>query len=107
VRNSASICIRSAHPFRSRAFSCSNDSWTEGGINWGTKPAPGSQQAQTSLSAVGWYEWSLTSYVNTEFGGDKVVTVILAETENKNIVTWLSSKENASGNGPQLVVISQ
>jgi len=89
------------------ALTVSVDSWTESGITWANKAATGSAAATASVSSANtWYEWNITSYVSTEFAGDKVVSMCMADTGALNRFHKYNSKE-ASSNKPQLVVISQ
>ena len=90
------------------AFSCSDDSWLESTLCWNNRAAKGTSQASLSVQNTGWYEWNITSYVNTEFTGNKVVTVIMSEENNLNIWTqWWTKEKSATTYDPRLVVISQ
>jgi len=92
-----------------KAYSCATDTWIESGtgsITWNNKPAWGTQQATMSLPSTGWGEATLTSYINANFNGDKLVTIVLMDDANLNINVQGYSDE-ASSNKPALVVISQ
>ena len=50
----------------------------------------------------------ITSYANTEFAGDKIVSVYLSEENDRNIWTqWWSKEKSGTTYDPRLVVISQ
>jgi hypothetical protein len=60
----------------------SSDSWTES-VTWNTKPASSTVLATTAASgfaANGWVEIDVTSQVNTELTGDKILSVRLRST---------------------------
>ncbi len=89
-------------------FSCSDDSWVESTLCWNNKPAKGTSQASLSVQNTGWYEWTITSYVNTEFAGDKVVTVIMSEENSLNIWTqWWTKEYTGTTYDPRLIVTTQ
>lgn len=84
------------------------DTWVESGsssITWNNQP--GSTGAATigtlNVTAAGWYNIDVTSYVNSQMSGDKKMTFKL-QVENGNGATLsFNSKENAS-NKPTLTV---
>ncbi|WP_217595051.1 glycoside hydrolase family 9 protein [Cohnella sp. GbtcB17] len=85
-----------------------NDSWIEsgtGGITWNNQP--GSTNAvligTLNVSAAGWYTIDATTYVNSQFGGDKKVTFKLQVENNNGASISLNSKENTA-NKPVLTV---
>jgi 2',3'-cyclic-nucleotide 2'-phosphodiesterase (5'-nucleotidase family) len=58
----------------------SDDSWTEGGVNYGNQPVPGAvldTQTLASGTTNVWYAWSVTGFVQSQFAGDKVVSLLL------------------------------
>ncbi|WP_309399749.1 polysaccharide lyase family 8 super-sandwich domain-containing protein [Cerasicoccus maritimus] len=81
----------------------SDDSWTEGGINWNNQPSAGSliQSFSVESADIG-NEVSLdvTSYVTTEASGDGTASFILVQPSNTDRMIEFSSHE--SGNGPTL-----
>jgi 2',3'-cyclic-nucleotide 2'-phosphodiesterase (5'-nucleotidase family) len=91
--------------------SASDDTWTETGINWSTQPALGAvldTQTLTSGTTNVWYNWNVTSFVQSEFAGDKTASLLLKPvTENSADATAPSygfdSKEFAS-NKPVLQI---
>lgn len=84
------------------------DTWVESGsssITWNNQP--GSTGAVTigtlNVTAAGWYNIDVTSYVNSQMSGDKKMTFKL-QVENGNGATLsFNSKENAA-NKPALTV---
>lgn len=89
------------------AYGADNDSWTETGITFNNAPAA----ATAALSSAGvnnianYYELDVTSYVKTQFAGDKIVTFLIKDPLTKNSNLVFNSKEKAA-NKPQLVVVS-
>jgi hypothetical protein len=88
-------------------YSSSNTSWTETGLNWNNKPAPGPVMWATVApqSTAAWHEWDITRYLQAEkTSGRNVVTLVLknsAPTTTGSIA--FNARENAS-NKPQLVI---
>jgi hypothetical protein len=88
-----------------------DDTWTETGLNWSNQPALGSvldTQTLASGTTNVWYGWNVTSFVQSQFGGDKTVSLLLKPvTEGSGDVTAPSyafdAKEFGS-NAPVLVV---
>ncbi|MFZ4856659.1 MAG: MBG domain-containing protein [Desulfuromonadaceae bacterium] len=91
--------------------STTDDTWAEAVINWNTQPAPGSvldTQTLTSGTVNMWYNWNVTSFVQSEFTGDKTASLLLKPaTENSADAIapgyGFDSKEYAS-NKPVLLV---
>ncbi len=89
------------------AYGVNSDSWTETGITFNNAPAA----STAALSSAGvnntakYYEIDVTSFVKTQFAGDKIVSFLIKDPSNKNINLEFNSKENAN-NRPQLVVVS-
>ncbi len=55
----------------------SNDSWTESGIIWNNKPVIGSIINSTSVSFSAWAIWNVLSQVQSEYNGDKIISIAL------------------------------
>jgi len=80
------------------------DSWSEGTITWNNAPAVGALAA--SNMTVGninqFYSWSLTSYTQTQYSGDKVLSVVVKlplddpSQVNPNYSKDFASKENTN-----------
>ncbi|MGE5548927.1 MAG: DNRLRE domain-containing protein, partial [Bacteroidota bacterium] len=88
------------------AYTCTTDSWTETGITYSNKPAKGTLITSVNIpSAAAWYSFDVTDFVNGQYAGDKIVTIILAQgsTVKKNV--YFNSKEAASDK-PVLEVIT-
>jgi len=94
-----------------KIYSCATDTWTETGITWTNKPAWGTQQASftTPPAQYAWATVDVTSYINANFNGDKLVTLVVRDDANLNkIVQYYSDETGASGGyRPYLSVISQ
>ncbi len=86
-------------------FGVSNDSWTESGITFNNAPAatPGALSYTGVNNVAGYYEFDITSFVQTELTGDEIVSVVIKDTTTKNLNVQFNSKEN-SANPPQLVI---
>ena len=90
------------------------DTWTETGVNWNTQPTLGSVLDTQTLAAGNinlWYNWNVTSFVQTELNGDKTVSLAVKPvTEGSADATAPSygfdSKEYGS-NMPVLQVTAQ
>ena len=85
-----------------------DDSWTETGVTWNNRPTKGASVGQISVpTSTGYKEWTITSYVNTEFAGNKLVSLYVDDESNQNVATQWTAKEKGTGYKPELVVISQ
>ena len=58
----------------------SDDSWNEHTITWNNMPGAGAQLDSKRIGLPRWYEWDVTSAVQQEFSGDKVLSVRLSIT---------------------------
>ena len=89
-----------------QVYSCATDSWTETGITWNNKPAKGTQLVNTSVSTTSAYAvFSVTSFVNGEYAGDKTVTLVVVQPNDSAKLIQCSSDEAAT-NKPILEVIT-
>ncbi|MDR6549904.1 DNRLRE domain-containing protein [Paenibacillus qinlingensis] len=78
------------------------DSWTEAALTWNNKPAIGSAAGSIAMNATNaYYEIDITSYVQAQIAGDKIVSIELQESAGK--YTTLNTSENGA-NKPQLVI---
>jgi len=95
--------------YPAKVYSCSTDTWTESTLKWSNKPAIGTVQANFTINpTAGWHEIDLTSYVNAEFAGDKIVTFVIRDDQYQNKMAQAYSKETGGTDyKPQLVVITQ
>lgn len=87
------------------AYSVDNDSWTENGITYNNAPAATSPAlGSASVSNQGqFYEFDASNYVINQFAGDKTVSFLITDPNNKNTNIVFNSRENTA-NSPQLVV---
>ncbi len=79
------------------------DAWTELGVTWNNMPATGTQLTTTNITATGYWEWNVTSYVQSQAAGDGVVSMVFQDDAAANVQLGISSKEFGS-NAPQLVL---
>lgn len=89
-----------------KVYSCDDDSWTNNGITWNNQPATGTPQASIDVSTAGlWYEADITSWVASQFGGNKVVSVVIRDDEYLNRNSQYYSIETGAGAyEPHLVI---
>jgi regulation of enolase protein 1 (concanavalin A-like superfamily) len=81
------------------------DAWDESTVTWSSAPAEGSSLNSVVVSAASqYYEWDITSYVQTESVGDGIVSLVFYDAAASNLQTIFSSKE-AGSNMPQLVIV--
>jgi hypothetical protein len=89
------------------SYGVNTDSWSETAITFNTAPAA----STSALSSVGvnntakYYELDVTSYVKTQFAGDKIVSLLIKNPTTQNSLLSFNSREKTS-NRPQLVVVS-
>jgi hypothetical protein len=82
------------------------DAWTETAINWNNAPVAGNLIATTAITTAGvYYEWNVTSYVQSQAAGDGIVSLVFSDAATTNAQITFNSKE-ATANKPQLVVTS-
>ena len=79
-----------------KAYSIEDDSWTETGITWNNKRAAGTQLGEMHVAGLNeWYEIDVTTYVQSQYTGDKVVSLSLAQ-DSAGLYTTFSSREDSS-----------
>ena len=102
-------------PMPADLYSSATDSWIEsgaGGLTWNNQPSLGSVLDTQTFSALNtWYTWDATSFVQAEYAGDKLVSLLVKpQTENSADATAPSygfdSKEYTSTH-PYLKVTTQ
>ncbi|MFQ5999299.1 MAG: PKD domain-containing protein [Candidatus Bathyarchaeia archaeon] len=78
------------------------DSWSEGAITWNNAPSVGAFVASTDVGGVNQsYFWDITSYAQTEYSGDKILSVVVKflqddpSQNNPNYERKFASKENS------------
>ena len=93
--------------------SSTTDTWGETTITWNNQPAFSDTLDSVTLNANAlnfWYQWDATSFVQSEWGGDKMVSLMVkSTTEGSTDATppsyGFDSKEYSSGaNAPYLQV---
>ncbi|HZH66940.1 MAG TPA: DNRLRE domain-containing protein, partial [Flavisolibacter sp.] len=81
------------------------DSWAENSIYFNI--APGASTSALSTVSVNntrkYYEFDVTGYVKTQATGDKIVSFLIKNPANQNMLVNFNSKENRQ-NKPQLVI---
>jgi hypothetical protein len=84
----------------------SPSNWTEAGITWNTQPTTAASLSTVVVagSTPAWYEWNVTSYVQSEkaAGRSSVTLGLKSSTVSATIATFSSSE--AGSNAPQLLV---
>jgi PKD repeat protein len=56
-------------------YRCTNDSWTETGVNWNNKPDTSTFIGTINNNGSGLAEWDITKLLNSEWRGDKILTL--------------------------------
>jgi 2',3'-cyclic-nucleotide 2'-phosphodiesterase (5'-nucleotidase family) len=88
-----------------------SDSWTETGITWNTQPGFGEVLATQTLAPGNtniWYSWDVTSYVQSQWAGSKLVSLLVKPAAENSVDSTppsyaFDSKEYGS-NTPMLQV---
>ena len=83
-----------------------NDSWSEDTLTWNNAPAVGAfVTSNTTVDGVGkYYSWDITSYTQSQFGGDKILSVVVKfplddpYQNNPNVHRDFASKEETDPN---------
>jgi hypothetical protein len=89
------------------AYSVSTDTWTETGLTYSNKPTFGNPIGSVRVSALGWVDIDITSYVMSEYDGDKTVSIYIKDpVANNDVGIDFYSKENSTGQ-PLLSVITE
>jgi 2',3'-cyclic-nucleotide 2'-phosphodiesterase (5'-nucleotidase family) len=73
-------------------FGAASDSWDEDSLTWSSQPAVGSALSTTTVLATDvhnfdWYEWDVTSFVQGEFTGDQIVS-LMVKADDENQEPW-------------------
>ncbi|WP_138475101.1 CBM96 family carbohydrate-binding protein [Dyadobacter bucti] len=87
-----------------------DDSWTENGITWNNAPAyrPTTLKGRVQVnSTLKYWEMDVTEFVTEQSTGDKVVSLALFESSNRNRSVLFHSRENPSGRAPELIITSR
>ncbi len=88
------------------AYEQPTDSWNELGMSWSIAPAFGSVISAVNVTNIGsYYEWDVTSYVQSQINGDKKVSICFWDAASNNLEIKFNSRE-ATSNQPELVILS-
>ncbi|GGB83617.1 hypothetical protein GCM10011325_08960 [Dyadobacter sediminis] len=90
------------------AYGIDNNEWTESGITWENAPVGGFiplSYADVNDEAK-YYELDVTEHVRAQFGSGRIVSILLKNPTDRNRKLYFHSKENPSGNAPQLVILT-
>ncbi|AJR04901.1 T9SS type A sorting domain-containing protein [Siansivirga zeaxanthinifaciens] len=79
-----------------------NDSWFENTITWNNQPDIGDKIGTYQFDAIGNFDMDVTTYVNLEIQGDKIVSFAL---NNASAFMTVSSKDSTTDPAPQLIVV--
>ncbi|WP_245610465.1 CBM96 family carbohydrate-binding protein [Thermococcus celericrescens] len=95
-------------PVNISVCSVDDDSWSETSITWNTKPNPGTLLDKDLVGTDGkhWSVWDVTSFVQSEFNSDKIVSFVLmsdAEGDLTERITY-NSKETTYSTKPYLEI---
>lgn len=87
-------------------YKCDNDSWTETGITWNTKPDTTTLLASVAGKKTGYAEWDLSSAVATEASGDKTITLAIVSSVagQTNDASFYSKEATTAGLRPVLYI---
>jgi hypothetical protein len=91
-----------------QAFTASNATWTETGVTWNNKPTPsGSSLGQIAVSGTTakWYTIDLTAWLKAQQAGGKTSVALVLTSPIATTSMAVFSSDEASSNGPQLVVV--
>ena len=96
-------------PVNLSVYSSENDSWNELRVNSYSPPARSSLPlGSTNVDEVEkYYELDVTEFVKAQAEGDYIATLVLENPTGKNLRLDFHSRENPSGNAPQLVIKSR
>ncbi|MGV3638996.1 MAG: cadherin-like beta sandwich domain-containing protein [Adhaeribacter sp.] len=85
-----------------KAWSSNDDTWQE---NITTIPVTSQELNQVSVAQTGWVEIDVTSFVASQYAGDKVVSLVLTGNTSTSVASsvYLNSSESGS-NKPELVI---
>jgi hypothetical protein len=95
---------------RADIFTVVNDSWNEQTITWNTAPVRSNYlftqefATKTSTMADTVYSLDITNYVQSEYNGDKVVSICMIDTLNNGTDVRFWSNRSLLATGPQLVL---
>lgn len=87
-------------------WKCDNDNWTETGLNWNNKPAATTLLGTLPGKKTGVAEWDITSIVDAEAKGDKILTLTVVSTvvNGTSDVSFHSKEVTDASVRPKLVI---
>jgi hypothetical protein len=89
------------------AFAVASNTWTEGGITWNNRPAPGAQQGSpvNITTTARYYEWDVTAFVRSQkTDGASAVSLAVGMNTVTSAAPDVFNSRQAATNPPQLVV---
>ena len=87
-------------------YGVDDDTWTESKITWNSKPARGRYLSTVHMTTSRiWHEIDVTSYVQSQYVGDKKVSIAIIQDAATYKVSDFNSKENTE-NKPYLKVVA-
>jgi hypothetical protein len=98
------IFVRFGSPNSITAYQ-TTDAWTESGITWNNAPPTSTQLGTNTITANGYWEWDVTSYVQSQAAGDGLVSFMFQDDAVVNLQLGINSKEFGSSL-PELVLSS-
>ncbi|MBC8041801.1 MAG: DNRLRE domain-containing protein [Opitutaceae bacterium] len=84
-------------------FAGADDSWTESGVTWNTRPDTSSTATDTETVAAT-VTFDVTAAVNTALAGDKVLTLKIKNAGGTGRAAFYSSEHGTAANRPTLTV---
>ncbi len=86
-------------------YGLDDDSWMESTLSWNNAPLPSAaaMSSTTINNQQKYYDFDVTDYVQNQFSGDKIVSLVLKDPAKADKIISFNSKENPQ-NRPQLIV---
>jgi hypothetical protein len=83
----------------------SDDSWTENGITWNNMPPYSTQCGFLSVGGTNtYYSWPVTSCVQGEYSGDKIISLVMRLNKNGEHKDFYSKEQEGTDKDPYLEV---
>jgi len=95
---------------RADIFTVANDNWSEQTLTWNNAPVRGNYlftqefSSKTTAMADTVYSLDITNYVQSEYNGDKIVTICMVDTLNNGTDIRFWSNRSLLATGPELVL---
>lgn len=99
-----SIVTISPNAGETHIYSVTDDTWTETGITWDTKPAKVTKLDTVNVPGTGGTEvlYDVTSFVNNQIAGDGTVSLVIVQENEEEVYMAFESRENT--NKPLLIL---